>query len=65
MYIVVSLVEFFHTKKGEKTLRPYATVEEWKDKIAEYNIETLGEAGWALETLIDEIIYLKQTGSPA
>ena len=41
-------------------MRPYATLEEWKDKIAEVNIETLGEAGWALETLIDEIIYLKQ-----
>ena len=40
-------------------MRPYATLEEWKDKIAECNIETLGEAGWAIETLLEEVMYLK------
>ena len=40
--------------------RPLTTLEEWKEKIGEYNLESLAEGGWALETLIDEIIYLKQ-----
>ena len=40
--------------------RPLNTLEDWKEKIGEYNLESLAEGGWALETLIDEIIYLKQ-----
>ena len=40
--------------------RPLNTLEDWKEKIGEYNLDDLAEAGWALETLIDEIIYLRQ-----
>ena len=40
--------------------RPLNTLEDWKEKIGEYNLESLAEAGWAIETLLDELIYLRQ-----